>query len=313
MRDHAGQSKPSVTDMDRLTSMGVFVKAVDMGSFAAAADDLGISAPMVGKHVRSLEERLGVRLLNRTTRRQSLTDFGRAYYERCRSIIREVDAADDLAADHQAAPRGRLRVSVPVHFGRQCAAPVLMDLARKYTALELEVSFSDRLTDLAEDGFDLVVRTGHPEDHAGIVARRIARQRMIVCASPSYLAGHGTPANVAELNGHAAVVYRRSGPIAPWLFPDGNGQVREFLPNGRFRFDDLAAIADAVAAGAGLGWLPSWLVRDRVRTGALVELLPGQPWHPYDVFALWLRTPHLPLRTRAAVEALAAELPHRVD
>src|SRR6478752_5974251 len=125
--------------MDRLTSMTVFVKAVDLGSFAAAATALGLSGPMVGKHIRFLEERLGVSLLNRTTRRQSLTDFGRAYYDRCRLILAETAAADALAADQLAEPRGRLRVTMPAHFGRRCVLPVLLDLARRHSGLELEL------------------------------------------------------------------------------------------------------------------------------------------------------------------------------
>src|SRR5689334_864170 len=122
--------------MDRLTSMAVFVRAVDLGSFAAAADALDLSGPMVGKHVRFLEERLGVRLINRTTRRQSLTDFGRAYYERCRTILAEAEAADALAADQLSQPCGKLRVTMPVLFGRQCVTPILLTLAQKYPALE---------------------------------------------------------------------------------------------------------------------------------------------------------------------------------
>ncbi|TIX81865.1 MAG: LysR family transcriptional regulator, partial [Mesorhizobium sp.] len=118
--------------MDRLTSMAVFVKTVDLGSFAAAAAALDLSGPMVGKHVRFLEERLGVRLINRTTRRQSLTDFGRAYYERCRLVLAEAEAADALAADQLSEPRGKLRVIMPVHFGRRCVAPILLELAQRY-------------------------------------------------------------------------------------------------------------------------------------------------------------------------------------
>ncbi|TIV45443.1 MAG: LysR family transcriptional regulator, partial [Mesorhizobium sp.] len=137
--------------MDRLESMEVFVRAVDLGSFAAAAAALDLSGPMVGKHVRFLEERLGVRLLNRTTRRQSLTDFGRAYYERCRIVLAEVEAADALAADQLSEPHGRLRVTMPAHFGRHCVTPVLLELARRFPTLELDLSLSDRFADLVED------------------------------------------------------------------------------------------------------------------------------------------------------------------
>ncbi|WP_324764805.1 LysR family transcriptional regulator (plasmid) [Sinorhizobium meliloti] len=295
--------------MDRLTSMAVFVKAVDLGSFAAAADALGLSGPMVGKHVRSLEDRLGVQLISRTTRRQSLTEFGHVYYERCRVVLAEAQAADALAADQLSEPRGKLRVTMPVHFGRHCVTPVLLELARKFPALELDLSFNDRIIDLAEDGYDLSIRTGVLQDRAGLIARRVARQPMIVCASPSYLELHGYPETREDLAQHSAVVYRRSGPVPPWLFPGQGQSSSEVTPLHRFRLDDLDAIADAAARGLGLAWLPFWLVRRRIESGTLVQLLPGQPPFQYDCHAVWLQTPHLPLKVRVAVDALAAQLP----
>ncbi|TGQ34659.1 LysR family transcriptional regulator [Mesorhizobium sp. M00.F.Ca.ET.216.01.1.1] len=296
--------------MDRLASMAVFVKAVDLGSFAAAAAALDLSGPMVGKHVRFLEERLGVRLINRTTRRQSLTDFGRAYYERCRVVLTEAEAADALAADQLSEPRGKLRVTMPAHFGRHCVTPVLLELARQYPSLELDLSLSDRFADLAEDGYDLAIRTGIPDDKAGVTARRVARQRMVVCASPSYLEVHGRPLRIDDLGSHHAIIYRRLDRVVqPWLFPRNDQPALEITPVSRLRLDDLDAIADAAAAGMGLAWLPYWLVRERIKAGTLVPLLPEQPGFLYDAYALWLQTPHLPLKVRLAVDALAAALP----
>jgi DNA-binding transcriptional LysR family regulator len=295
--------------MDRLASMAVFVKAVDLGSFAAAATALDLSGPMVGKHVRFLEERLSVRLINRTTRRQSLTDFGRAYYERCRLVLAEAEAADALAADQLSEPCGKLRVTMPVHFGRRCVTPILLELAQRYPALELDLSFSDRIADLAEDGYDLAIRTGVIEEKAGVIGRCTARQRMVVCASPSYLEMHGRPRRIEDLSRHHAIIYRRSGRARPWLFPRNEQTPLDVMPVNRLRLDDLDAIADAAAAGMGLAWLPSWLVRERIQAGALVPLLPDQPEFLYDCHALWLQTPHLPLKVRLAVDALAAALP----
>ena len=296
--------------MDRLESMAVFVKAVDLGSFAAAAVALDLSGPMVGKHVRFIEERLGVRLLNRTTRRQSLTDFGRAYYERCRVVLAEAEAADALAAEQFSEPRGKLRVTMPAHFGRHCVTPVLLKLARQYPMLELDLSLSDRLADLAEDGYDLAIRTGTLDDKAGVIARRVARQGMVVCAALSYLRIHGEPRRIENLADHQAIVYRRLGQVVqPWLFVREGQTAQEIMPTGRLRLDDLDAIADAAADGMGLAWLPWWLVRERIQAGALVALLPDQPQYLYDCHALWLQTPHLPLKVRLAVDALAAALP----
>ncbi|PDT44716.1 LysR family transcriptional regulator [Sinorhizobium fredii] len=295
--------------MDRLTSMAVFVKVVDLGSFAAAAAALDLSGPMVGKHIRFLEERLGVRLINRTTRRQSLTDFGRAYYERCRVILAEAEASDALAADQLSEPRGKLRVTMPVHFGRRCVMPVLLELARQYPALELDLSFTDRLVDLAEDGYDLAIRTGMLGDRAGLIARRVARQPMIVCASPAYLETHGRPETAEDLAQHKAVVYRRSGPVPPWLFPRQGQSPFEVVPVNQFRLDDLDAIAEAASLGTALAWLPYWLVQQRIEAGALVRLLPDQQPFLYDCHAIWLQTRHLPLKVRLAVDALAVQLP----
>lgn len=295
--------------MDRLTSMAVFVKAVDLGSFAAAATALDLSGPMVGKYVRFLEERLGVRLLNRTTRRQSLTEFGRAYYERCRIILAEVDAAETLAADQFSEPRGKLRVSMPVLFGRHCATAILLELAKQYPMLDLWLSFSDRITNLADDGYDLAIRIGTLVDSTELVARRIARQRMVVCGSPSYLKTHGRPEKVEDLALHHGIIYSRSSRIPPWRFPRNDEPPVEITPLNRMRLDDLTAIADAAIAGMGLAWLPNWLIRDHLQAGTLVQLLPNQPELLYDVYAVWLRTPQLPLKIRVAVDALVAKLP----
>ncbi|MDW5315093.1 LysR family transcriptional regulator [Rhizobium sp. PL01] len=299
--------------MDRLTSMAVFVKATDLGSFAAAAEALELSGPMVGKHVRFLEDRLGVRLINRTTRRQSLTDFGQAYYDRCRVILAETQAADALAADQFSEPRGKLRVTMPALLGKHCVTPILMTLAQQYPMLELDLSLGDRITDLAEGGYDLAIRTGDLEDKAGIVARRIARHCMIVCASPAYLDKHGPPLRIEDLADHQAILYTRPGWIHPWLFPRNGQPAIEITPPNRLRLDDLDAIADAATAGMGVAWLPSWLIRERVATGLLVPVLTDQQAHVFDNYALWLRTPHLPLKVRVAIDALAAALPKVMD
>lgn len=196
--------------MDRLTSMAVFVKAVDVGSFAAAADALEMSAPMVGKHVRFLEERLGVRLLNRTTRRQSLTETGQAYYERCRTVLAEAVAADAVASDELSEPRGRLRVTMPALLGRHCIAPLLMKLARRYPHLELDLSFGDPIADIIEGRYDLAIRTGDLHDQSGLMTRRIASQRMVVCGTRSYLRANGKPKSLDILPS-----IRRSSIAAP--------------------------------------------------------------------------------------------------
>lgn len=301
-----------VFNMDRLTSMDAFVRAVELGSFSAAADALDLSAPMVGKHVRFLEDRLGVRLLNRTTRRQNLTDFGRAYFERCRAILAEVKDAETLAADHLGEVRGRLRVTMPTLLGRYCIAPILFSLAEQHPGLELNLSFGDSLVDLVEDGCDIAIRTGELEAGATVMTRRVARQRMIVCAAPAYLKSQGHPEAIEDLRAHTTIAYRRTGPVRPWLFPRAGAAPARFDPASRLQLDDMDAIADAAVAGMGLAWLPSWLVRGRIKREELVALFPDEPAYPYDCHALWLHRQPVPAKVRLVIDALSSELPRQL-
>jgi DNA-binding transcriptional LysR family regulator len=224
-------------------------------------------------------------------------------------VLAEAEAADALVTDQISEPRGRLRVTMPALLGRRCVAPVLLDFAKRYPALDLELSFTDRIVDLVEDGYDLAIRTGSLEDRAGMIARRIAGHRMIVCASPSYVEMHGRPRALEDLERHCAIVYSRPGWVLPWLFPRDGQPPAEVTPVGRLRLDDLDAIADAATAGHGLAWLPSWLIRARLQEGALIPLLRDQPDYVFDNYALWTRTTHLPVKVRLAIDALAAGLP----
>ena len=182
-----------------------------------------------------------------------------------------------------------------------------------HPGLELDLSFSDRLVDVVEDGFDLAIRNGPLSDVTGLMQRRVARQRMTVCASPGYLEQHGTPLRLDDLPRHHAVTYGRAGRIRPWLFPQEDGTPLEATPPSRMRFDDLDAISDAAVAGFGLAWLPCWLIRERVEMSALVPLLADLPRLVFDSHALWPQSPHLPLRVRLGIDALAAALPGREE
>lgn len=295
--------------MDRLAGMAAFVKAVELGSFAAAAAALGISAPMVGKHVRFLEARLGARLLNRTTRRQSLTELGQEYYDRCLNALASAEAADALGDDRSADLRGRVRIAAPALFGRRCVAPVLLDLARRHPKLEIDMLFADRFIDMAEENVDLAVRTGVLSDSAGLIARRVGAQAMVVCAAPGWLDGHAQPRSSADIAGMEAIVYRRTGRVPPWRLPTADGAVEEVVPaTCRLRLDDMAAIADAAVAGHGLAWLPRWLVSDDIDAGRLEIVLPDHPPYLYDVHLVWLKSPFMPRRLRLAIDELAARL-----
>lgn len=292
-----------------LAGIDVFVAAVEGGSFSAAAERLGLTRSAAAKAIARIEARLAVRLFQRTTRSQSLTEDGQLYYERCVRALEELRAGRATLESGRREAVGRLRVTVPVLFGRRCVAPVLARLAARHPKLELDIAFSDRLVALVEDGIDLAIRNGGIGEGNGLMTRTVGLQRMTVCAAPAYLAQHGTPHRLDDIATHHAVTYARAGQVKPWQFPVAGGPPVEMTPPSRMRFDDLEAIADAAEAGHGLAWLPCWLVRDRVRGGTLVPLLGDLPRLVFSTHALWPESPHLPLRLRLALDALAAELP----
>lgn len=293
--------------MDRLTSMAVFVKAADTGSFAATATALRMSPQMVGKHVRFLEDRLGSRLLTRTTRRQSLTEFGRAYCERCRSVLAEAAAADALAQDLRAAPRGRLRVNAPVTFGAHCLAPMLARYLTAHPAVEVELSLSDRMVDLVEEGFEAVIRLGALRD-SSLAARPLAPYRLLACAAPAYLAAHGTPATPQDLRGHECLGFSEwRSPIArEWRF-SRDGVEHAVAVGGRFQANDSKALLNAALAGFGIILGAEAMLRAPLEQGLLVPLLPGYtpPARPMHLLFPADRRPTAKLRS--FIDWVAAE------
>ncbi|MFP5987308.1 LysR family transcriptional regulator [Enterobacter hormaechei] len=294
---------------DTMKDIPVFVASVEAGSFAQAAVRLHLSRSAVGKSIARLEERLGVRLFHRTTRSQRLTDNGALFYERCLRALEEIRGAESQLETGKHQVNGRLRVAVPVLFGRQCIAPLLIELAQEHPGLELEMSFSDRVVDLVEEGFDMAVRNGALADSSVLVARRLGEHRMVLCAAPDYLLKNGQPQTVDDLRQHTAINYTRAGRVLPWQLMDYDGTSRTFIPRSSLNMDDLQAICDAALAGHGLAWLPCWMVIKEIQQGDLVPLLKQAPDVRFDVHAVWQQTPHLPLRVRIAIDMLVKRLP----
>ncbi|HFS0184127.1 TPA: LysR substrate-binding domain-containing protein [Enterobacter hormaechei] len=294
---------------DTLKDIPVFVASVEAGSFAQAAVRLHLSRSAVGKSIARLEERLGVRLFHRTTRSQRLTDNGALFYERCLRALEEIRGAESQLETGKHQVSGRLRVAVPVLFGRQCIAPLLIELSQEHPGLELEMSFSDRVVDLVEEGFDMAVRNGALADSSVLVARRLGEHRMVLCAAPDYLLKNGQPQTVDDLRQHTAINYTRAGRVLPWQLMDYDGTSRTFIPRSSLNMDDLQAICDAALAGHGLAWLPCWMVIKEIQQGDLVPLLKQAPDVRFDVHAVWQQTPHLPLRVRIAIDMLVKRLP----
>lgn len=294
---------------DTLKDIPVFVASVEAGSFAQAAVRLHLSRSAVGKSIARLEERLGVRLFHRTTRSQRLTDNGALFYERCLRALEEIRGAESQLETGKHQVSGRLRVAMPVLFGRQCIAPLLIELAQEHPGLELEMSFSDRVVDLVEEGFDMAVRNGTLADSAVLVARRLGVHRMVLCAAPDYLLKNGQPQSVDDLRQYTAINYTRAGRVLPWQLMDYDGTSRTFIPRSSLNMDDLQAICDAALAGHGIAWLPCWMVIKEIHQGNLVPLFKQAPDVRFDVHAVWQQTPHLPLRVRIAIDMLVKRLP----
>lgn len=291
-----------------LYGIETFVQVVEAGNFALAAKRLYVSRSAVGKTIAKLEEHLGVHLFHRTTRKQTLTEDGQAYYEYCVRALAELEAGKALIDSGRQAPAGRLRITAPVLFGRQCVAPILLRLTQQYPELSLEMSFSDRPVDLVGEGFDLAIRIGDLPNSATLAARRLGEQRMVVCASPAYLASQGRPLEPDDLDRHIGVVYCQAGHDVPWRFKSPGGGFYEKRPSARIRFDDLQAMADAAVASAGVAWLPGWLLAPYVKAGELEIVMDSDRVLSTDIHALWPKTRHLAAKTRVAIDVLVAGL-----
>ncbi|WP_199096553.1 LysR family transcriptional regulator [Dyella sp. ASV21] len=298
---------------DRLDGVATFVQVVEAGSFAVAAERLNLTRSAVGKIIARLEARLGARLLQRTTRAQSLTEDGQAYYDYCVRALAELDAAEAMLEGGRQQPQGRLRVSVPIAFGHLCAAPVLMELARRYPSLRIDVSFTDRVVDLIEEGFDLAVRIGELRDSTSLAARKLGVQYVSIGASPSYVAEHGIPTAWDDLERHAIVAHSRAGVTTPWDLRETQGHIRRLQIQPQLSMDDVTAIAAAAIAGFGLARLPSWLLARHIKTGELVQVKDRCNLAPQDIHVVWPKTRYMPSKTRCAIDALVAAIPAMLD
>lgn len=289
---------------DHLKGITIFVQAVEAGSFTLAGERMELTRSGVAKSVARLEERLGVRLIARTTRHFALTDEGQAFYDSCVRALAELAGAEAAVSLRRAAPSGRLRIDLPHVFGRRWALPALLEIGAAYPDLRMEVSFSDRLVDPIEEGIDLVIRIGELSDSAVLVARRLGVQASVVCASPAYLAVHGAPRTIADLDDHACIMFGRDGRANPWLFVDEGGKTISAAVRGRYMFNHSEAILAAARAGQGPALLATWLCADDLRTGRLVEILPEAATLGFPIHAVWPRTRHLAPKVRVVVDEL---------
>ncbi|MBR0642634.1 LysR family transcriptional regulator [Roseomonas hellenica] len=261
--------------MDRLTSMAVFVRAAEAGSFAAAAPALGMSAPMIGKHVRFLEARVGAQLLHRTTRRQSLTEVGRAFLERCKLVLAEAEAAELLAQDLQATPRGLLRVNAPVTFGSYSLTPMLTRYLRRYPEVSVDLTLTDRVVDVIDEGYDAVIRIG-PLSDSTLIARALKPYRLVAAAAPAYLAERGTPQAPVDLAAHECLgfSYWARASLDVWDFTGVDGVTHRIKVRSRLTVNTGPALRAAAVEGFGITLQAEEMLREDLATGRLVQVLP---------------------------------------
>jgi DNA-binding transcriptional LysR family regulator len=290
--------------MDRLTSMAIYVRAVERGSLSAAAEDFDISATMAGKHLRALEERLGAKLLNRTTRRQSLTELGREYYERCKQILGEVQEAEESASLARSEPRGVLRISAPVSFGSQRLAPALADYLEAYPQVDVDLVLNDRVVDLVEERFEAAIRIG-PLPDSGLIARALAPYRSVVCASPAYLARRGTPRLVEDLAGHNCLgfAYWTTGQEWNLYGPQGRETV---AVSGRLQANNGQALRMAALSGLGIIMQPEVLLAEDLDAGRLVRLLPEHQPLSRPVHLVYMPDRRLTPKLRSFIDFVVA-------
>lgn len=258
--------------MDRLISMTVFARAVELGSFSAAGEAMHMSSQLVGKHVQSLEQHLGVRLLNRTTRRHHLTEIGASYYERVKVILAEVESAEGLAAETRAVPRGRVRVNASVTFGVHALAPRLPHYLAANPEVTVDLSLSNGYVDAIDEGFDVVFRIGELAD-SSLIARTLAPYELVLCAAPAYLARHPPLRSPQDLAAHECIGFSHTELRTHWTL-EGRGERVTVPVSGRFMANHGEAMLALAKAGLGIMLQPLELVRLELATGALVRVLP---------------------------------------
>lgn len=286
----------------------VFMAVADGGSFVAGGRATGLTRSAAGKAVSRLEDRLGVRLLQRTTRALSLTDEGRAFYERGQAVLAAVDDAEASVAPGKGTPRGLLRLTVPNGFGRLAILPLIATYLARWPDVQVEASFADRPADIVEEGFDLAVRIGNVDADSRLVARVVARYPVTLVAAPAYVEQRGEPTDLAALSAHDRLVFSSRGRRQAWRFPDGRGGEVAVQGRPRVLMDSGEALRDAAIAGLGIALLPAFLVGGDLAAGRLCPILPESDLGTIEVFALYPSRRLLEPRVRRFIDLLAHEL-----
>lgn len=293
--------------MDNLNGIAAFVRAAETCSYVAAGRLLGVSASAVGKSVARLEAKLGVRLLNRSTRRISLSNEGALFYERCQRILADLDDAEMELSHLAKAPRGKLKVSLPV-IGYRMIVPLLADFAQRYPEIELDLDFSDRLVDVVAEGVDVAVRSGALSD-SRLMARELGPFGFVIVGSPAYLARHGVPQVPRDLEQHGCVRYKfpSTGKLQEWAVQRASGE-SELLLRTALTCNNIEALIGAASQGVGLAYLPDFVVREAIAAGQLRSVLGSYLQTTSQFWVLWPSSRHLSPKLRVLIDFLHAHL-----
>ena len=281
--------------MDRVTGIALFIRVVETGSFSKAAVETGITQPTATKAVAAMEQRLGVRLLHRSTRGVTLTEVGALYYEKCKLIAREIEEADNLATLLQSKVGGHLRVSTSVAFGRRVVVPLVMHYMQQHPDITLNLTFDDRYVNLVEQGVDLAIRMG-PMADSTLGARYLGTNPWLMVAAPSYLQARGTPVSAADLSAHDCVVYSSVQGDDRWSLRTPAGQKLSVPVKGPLRSNNLSAVLAAARAGMGLAVLPWYVARESLADGAVVPILTDHGLPEQEVHAVFPSPKLVPLK-----------------
>lgn len=295
--------------MDRLTSMAVFVAATEAGSLSAAARRFGLSVSMAGKHVAALEAALNARLLQRTTRKLSLTEIGQAYFARCKRILDEVDDANRDARDAQQTARGPLRVAAPTTFGAMHLGDVVARYLDQHPDVTVEVVLSDRYVDLLDAGIDVAIRIGRLPS-SDLIARRLAPCRMVFCASPQFLERHGVPTSIEDLCSAPRLVFSEAVSSGDWTATGPDDRTHVIDGPVRLEANNTQMLLAAALAGAGVAYGPSFVFGAGLAAGTLVALLPGYRTADLAIYAVHPTARHVPLKVRHFIDHLVARFGH---
>ena len=288
--------------MDTIDGMRTFVAVVREGAFSRAAERLGISPQLASKYVAQLESRLGARLINRTTRRISITEAGQAYYERSMDVLAQIEEMELAVGETTVAARGTLRINAPMSFGTLHLSKAIADYQCDQREVTVDLTLDDRVVDIVREGYDIAIRVGQLRE-SSLVARKLAPVRLVVCGSPDYLAEHGIPVSPDGLQDHECLDYTLSSDVGRWRFRDG-GATQDVKISGRFSANNGDALRLAALAGRGLVMQPTFIVGDDVRAGRLQIVLESYEADPMAVYAVYAHRQYLSAKVRSFVDFL---------